>query len=96
MARLVGRLAPRLGYVISKGGITSQTLLADGLALAGVELQGQLLPGVSLVLAPQGPGTGWGGGAGALALPVVTVPGNLGEPDTLVRLWQRMEGSAPA
>ncbi|MFM7268652.1 MAG: four-carbon acid sugar kinase family protein [Cyanobium sp.] len=95
MARLVGRLAPRLGYVISKGGITSQTLLADGLALTGVELQGQLLPGVSLVLAPQGPGAGWGGCPGALGLPVVTLPGNLGDPDTLVRLWQRLEGSSP-
>jgi uncharacterized protein YgbK (DUF1537 family) len=45
MGRLAGRLAPGLGYLISKGGITSHTLLADGLALDRVELQGQLLPG---------------------------------------------------
>ena len=48
MARLVAALAPQLGYVISKGGITTHTLLADGLDLAAVRLQGQLLPGLSL------------------------------------------------
>lgn len=95
MARLVGRLAPRLGYVISKGGITSQTLLAEGLELAGVELQGQLLAGVSLVLAPAGSGLAGGGVAGALELPVVTLPGNLGSDDTLLRLWRLLEGEPP-
>lgn len=95
MARVVGRLAPRLGYVISKGGITSQTLLAEGLELAGVELQGQLLAGVSLVLAPAGSGLAGGGVAGALELPVVTLPGNLGADDTLARLWRLLEGAPP-
>ncbi|MCP9942035.1 four-carbon acid sugar kinase family protein [Cyanobium sp. ATX 6E8] len=84
MARLAAALAPRLGYVISKGGITSHTLLADGLALAAVELQGQLLPGLSLVLTPaDGPVPG---------LPVLTFPGNLGEADTLRQAWCWMEG----
>jgi uncharacterized protein YgbK (DUF1537 family) len=92
MARLVGRLAPRLGYVISKGGTTSQTLLADGLGLAAVELQGQLLPGVSLVLAPAGGAMAAGGVAGALDLPVVTVPGNLGGEATLAELLGLFEG----
>ncbi|MCP9881741.1 four-carbon acid sugar kinase family protein [Cyanobium sp. Alchichica 3B3-8F6] len=84
MARLAAALAPRLGYVISKGGITSHTLLADGLALAAVELQGQLLPGLSLVLTPaDGPVPGQ---------PVLTFPGNLGEADTLRQAWCWMEG----
>jgi uncharacterized protein YgbK (DUF1537 family) len=95
MARLVGHLAPRLGYVISKGGTTSQTLLADGLGLAAVELQGQLLPGVSLVLAPAGGTLAAGGVAGALDLPVVTVPGNLGGEATLAELLVLFEGDAP-
>jgi len=69
MAQLVGVLAPQLGFVISKGGITSHTLLADGLGCRSVELQGQLLPGLSLVLAGE--------------LPVLTFPGNLGERQTL-------------
>jgi uncharacterized protein YgbK (DUF1537 family) len=83
MARLAARLAPDLGYVISKGGITSHTLLADGLGLSSVELQGQLLPGLSLLLTP----------ADALVpgLPVLTFPGNLGEAHTLRQAWRLME-----
>ena len=84
MARLAARLAPRLGYLISKGGITSHTLLADGLALALVELQGQLLPGLSLVLTPAA--------ATVPRLPVVTFPGNLGDADTLLAAWRLLEG----
>jgi uncharacterized protein YgbK (DUF1537 family) len=87
MARLAASLAPRLGYLISKGGITSHTLLADGLELAAVELQGQLLPGLSLVRAPRG------GVAGAAGLPVLTLPGNLGDGETLAAVWRQMEAA---
>lgn len=88
MARLAAALAPQVGYLISKGGITTHTLLADGLKLARVELQGQLLPGLSLVLTPSdGPVPG---------LPVLTFPGNLGDPETLRAAWQWMErGQCP-
>lgn len=85
MARLAARLAPRLGYLISKGGITSHTLLAGGLELALVELQGQLAPGLSLVLTPAA--------AAVPRLPVVTFPGNLGDGDSLVAAWRLLEGS---
>jgi len=84
MARLAARLAPQLGYLISKGGITSHTLLADGLNQALVELQGQLLPGLSLVL------------AGPERLPLLTFPGNLGEDDTLWQAWMLMQQPALA
>jgi uncharacterized protein YgbK (DUF1537 family) len=90
MARLVAALAPQLGYVISKGGITTHTLLADGLDLAAVRLQGQLLPGLSLVLADlaaERPGEE----PAPAALPVLTFPGNLGDDDTLRQAWRRME-----
>jgi uncharacterized protein YgbK (DUF1537 family) len=83
-ARLAAARAPRLGYLISKGGITSHTLLAEGLAAGRVQLQGQLLPGLSLVLA------GVDGDAPA-SLPVLTLPGNLGAAETLRRAWRRME-----
>jgi len=82
MARLVAALAPELGYVISKGGITTHTLLADGLDLGAVRLQGQLLPGLSLVL------------AGPQDLPVLTFPGNLGDDDTLLQAWRWLEGQS--
>jgi len=77
MARLAAAMAPQLGYLISKGGITTHTLLADGLGLDRVELQGQLLPGLSLVLAGD--------------LPVVTFPGNLGEAQSLHQAWKLMQ-----
>jgi uncharacterized protein YgbK (DUF1537 family) len=97
MGRVVARLAPDLGYVISKGGITTHTLLAEGLQLGAVELMGQLLPGLSLVLTPDAGGptsgsTGRGGAAGTGRLPVLTFPGNLGETNTLVEAWRWMEG----
>jgi len=79
MARLVAAVAPQLGYLISKGGITTHTLLADGLQSDQVELQGQLLPGLSLVLAAD--------------LPVITFPGNLGEAHSLHQVWELMESS---
>ncbi|MFM9089895.1 MAG: four-carbon acid sugar kinase family protein [Cyanobium sp.] len=93
MARVAARLAPFLGYVIAKGGITSHTLLAEGFGLGAVQLQGQLLPGLSLVLpsAASAAGTVPGGLEG---LPILTFPGNLGDGETLLRAWQWMEGEA--
>jgi uncharacterized protein YgbK (DUF1537 family) len=87
MARLAAVLAPQLGYLISKGGITTHTLLADGLGLVAVELQGQLLPGLSLVLTPPE--------AAVPQLPVLTFPGNLGDAGTLRQAWRCMEGLDP-
>jgi len=87
MARLAAALAPQLGYLISKGGITTHTLLADGLGLAAVELQGQLLPGLSLVLTPAE--------AVVPQLPVLTFPSNLGDAGTLRQAWRCMEGLDP-
>ncbi len=86
MARLAARLAPQLGYLISKGGITTHTLLADGLACPQVALQGQLLPGLSLVLTPAA--------AVVADLPVVTFPGNLGDASTLHQAWRLLEDGA--
>jgi uncharacterized protein YgbK (DUF1537 family) len=83
MARLAASLEPQLGYLISKGGITSHTLLADGFALEAVELQGQLFAGLSMVLTPP-----LGDRAG---LPVVTFPGNLGDSDSLRQAWRLMQ-----
>ena len=88
MARLVHAVVPQLGYVISKGGITTGTLLREGFALSSVDLQGQLLPGLSLVMAMVGADHP---AARASALPVVTFPGNLGDPETLKQAWLLME-----
>ena len=82
MARLAAALAPQLGLIISKGGITTHTLLADGLGLDWVELQGQLLPGLSVVLTPAD--------AKVPGLPVITFPGNLGDASGLRQAWRLM------
>jgi uncharacterized protein YgbK (DUF1537 family) len=94
MGRVAAALAPVLGYVISKGGITTHTLLADGLGLDWVALRGQLLPGLSLVVVPDTAGAGGPtpGVAGLAGLPVVTFPGNLGSADTLAVAWETLEG----
>ncbi len=84
MARIAVRLPPELAYLISKGGTTSQTLLRDGLALASVRLEGQLLPGLSMLRLPADH-------ARFPRLPLLTFPGNLGVADTLHQAWRLME-----
>ena len=87
-ARLAAALAPQLGYLISKGGITTCTLLAEGLQLEAVQLEGQLLPGLSLVRPWVPGGLPWDG------LPIVTFPGNLGDRSTLAEAWWLMEAGS--
>lgn len=83
MARIIAALPQDLSYLICKGGITTQILLNEGLAVGMVRLEGQLLPGLSLVrlpaVHPRFP-----------RLPVLTFPGNLGEAATLVTAWRHM------
>ncbi len=83
MSRLVTSISPKLGYLITKGGLTTQTFLVHGLQLKEVYLEGQLLPGLSLVRPTFNDELG--------TLPIITFPGNLGEKDTLLRSWCLME-----
>ena len=75
-------VASEIGYLISKGGITTHTLLARGMALHSVQLEGQILPGLSMVRPTDGP---------FRHLPVLTFPGNLGSSDTLFDAWKLMQ-----
>ena len=81
MAILVGKRTSKLGYIISKGGITTQVLLQKGLNLNQVNLQGQILPGLSIVKSMSDQNT----------LPVITFPGNLGNDKTLLESFRLME-----
>ncbi|WP_399252946.1 four-carbon acid sugar kinase family protein [Synechococcus sp. CS-602] len=85
IARLAARLPVELSYLISKGGTTSQTLLSSGLDLGTVRLEGQLLPGLSLLRLPADHPL-------FPALPLLTFPGNLGTAGTLRQAWRRMQG----
>lgn len=81
---VVQGLPEGIGYLISKGGITSNDTLSTGLDLPAVRLLGQVYPGISMVITPSDhprfPN-----------LPVVLFPGNVGEVDTLVLLHRRLK-----
>lgn len=76
-------LPPTLGYLVSKGGITSNDLLSDGLALRMARLLGQILPGCSVLRCPPDH-------ARFPDLPVVIFPGNVGGPDALATVYARL------
>lgn len=80
---IVRGLPPDIGFLVSKGGITSNDVLSKGLALTTSLLLGQVLPGCSMVRTPsnhpQFPG-----------LPVVLFPGNVGDADALVTVYRRL------
>jgi len=80
---VVRGLPATLGFLISKGGITSNDVLSDGLALRTSTVLGQILPGCSVVRCPDDhpryPG-----------LPVVIFPGNVGDDAALATAYQRL------
>jgi uncharacterized protein YgbK (DUF1537 family) len=81
MAILVRKITYKLGYIICKGGITTQLLLQKGLNFNQVDLKGQILPGLSIVTS----------NSDQYDLPVVTFPGNLGNEKTLLESFRLME-----
>ncbi len=84
MSRLVRNITSRLGYLISKGGITTQTIMSFGLSLKMMQLEGQLLPGLSLVRPTSTD-------QAVRNLPIITFPGNLGDAGTLLKAWKLMD-----
>lgn len=73
-----------LGYIISKGGITSNDMLSLGLAISSARIVGQILPGCSVVLTPHDhprfPN-----------IPVVIFPGNVGDEMALATVYNRLK-----
>ncbi len=84
---VVRGLPSEIGFLISKGGITSNDVLSTGLALTWARLLGQILPGCSMVQTPknhpQFPN-----------LPVVLFPGNVGDATALATIYQRLSNKA--
>ncbi|MBD0261960.1 MAG: four-carbon acid sugar kinase family protein [Tolypothrix sp. Co-bin9] len=80
---IVRGLPSDIGFLISKGGITSNDVLSNGLALTSARLLGQILAGCSMVITPsdhpQFPN-----------LPVVLFPGNVGDADALATVYRRL------
>ncbi|PSB32359.1 four-carbon acid sugar kinase family protein [Chlorogloea sp. CCALA 695] len=82
---IVRGLPRDIGFLVSKGGITSNDVLSTGLALTSARLLGQILAGCSMVVTPdnhpQFPN-----------LPIVLFPGNVGDTDALVTIYHRLMG----
>ncbi|CDN15625.1 protein F15H18.21 [Richelia intracellularis] len=80
---IVQGLPHDIGFLISKGGITSNDVLSTGLDLTSARLLGQILAGCSMVRTPddhpQFPN-----------LPVVLFPGNVGDAYALATVYQRL------
>ncbi|MGK7909179.1 MAG: four-carbon acid sugar kinase family protein [Synechococcus sp.] len=80
---IVHGLPENIGFLISKGGITSNDVLSKGLMLRTARLLGQILAGCSVVRTP----------AEHLEfpnLPVVLFPGNVGDREALATVYRRL------
>jgi len=82
IAELVAVLKFEIGYLISKGGITTNVILSNGLKAEYVYLEGQILTGISVVTCNL---------QNDEKLPIVTHPGNIGTKDSLVSIWKVFE-----
>jgi len=80
---IVKRLPETLGFLISKGGITSNDVLSDGLALKASRVLGQILAGCSVVKCPHDHPR-------YPDLPVVIFPGNVGDEPALATVYRRL------
>jgi uncharacterized protein YgbK (DUF1537 family) len=85
LMEVVRNLPDTLGFLISKGGITSNDVLSSGLALRTSRVVGQILPGCSVVCCPADhpryPN-----------LPVVIFPGNVGDDQAVATAYTRLSG----
>jgi uncharacterized protein YgbK (DUF1537 family) len=81
---VVRSLPETTGFLISKGGITSNDVLSDGLALRTSRVVGQILAGCSVVRCPENHPR-------FPDMPVVIFPGNVGDERALVTVYQRMK-----
>jgi uncharacterized protein YgbK (DUF1537 family) len=78
---IVSRLPASIGFLISKGGITSNDVLSSGLKLTVSRVVGQILPGCSVIRCPEDhprfPN-----------LPVVIFPGNVGDEASITKAYR--------
>lgn len=83
---VVRGLPVTLGYLISKGGITSNDVLSRALALSTSRVLGQVMPGCSVVRCPMDHPR-------FPELPVVIFPGNVGDDEALAEAYRRMSAT---
>ncbi|MBN8760092.1 MAG: Hrp-dependent type III effector protein [Thiobacillus sp. 65-69] len=83
---VVRALPASLGFLISKGGITSNDVLSSGLALTASRVLGQILPGVTVVQTPAA--------HRVPQMPVVIFPGNVGGDGALAETIRRLSAAS--
>ncbi|MEW6118949.1 MAG: four-carbon acid sugar kinase family protein [Pseudomonadota bacterium] len=83
---VVRALPATLGFLVSKGGITSNDVLSSGLALTASRVLGQILPGVTVVQTPVD--------HRLPQMPVVIFPGNVGGHDALAEAYRRLAAAS--
>lgn len=81
LVRIVQHLPRETGFLISKGGITSNDTLSQGLALRTARVLGQILPGCPVVRCPADHPR-------LPELPVVIFPGNVGDDASLAEVYR--------
>ncbi|UJS22800.1 four-carbon acid sugar kinase family protein [Thiothrix winogradskyi] len=84
LVRLVQHLPADIGFLISKGGITSNDTLSKGLALRTARVLGQIRAGCSVVICPDDHPR-------FPQLPVVIFPGNVGGDEALAEVYDLLE-----
>lgn len=80
---IVQNLPADIGFLISKGGITSNDVLSKGLNLPTARLLGQILAGCSVVRTPADHPR-------FPDLPVILFPGNVGDANALATVYSRL------
>jgi len=85
LVSIVQNLPNSLGFLISKGGITSNDVLSKGLQLRTSRVLGQVYPGCSVVCVPSDHPR-------FPTMPVVIFPGNVGDDKGLAIVYQRLRG----
>ncbi|MET0976919.1 MAG: four-carbon acid sugar kinase family protein [Leifsonia sp.] len=86
LTRAVRSIVPFVDVVVSKGGITSSDVARIGIGARSAQVLGQVLPGVSVWSIEAFDGR---------TLTYVVVPGNVGDPSTLVDVLAAVGGTTP-
>ena len=83
IAQIIKELKFEIGYLISKGGITTNTILSEGFNVNSVYLEGQIMKGISLLSVNLTEINA--------SMPVITFPGNMGAEHTMKNVWNVIE-----
>lgn len=81
LMKIVQNMPETIGFLVSKGGITSNDVLSTGLGLKQSRVLGQILTGCSMVRCPEDH-------ARFPDLPVVVFPGNVGDEKALAQAYR--------